>query len=138
MSAVVMCFEFGSPAINMPARPHLVPGVEKAKDEIGDRLKAAALAALDGNSAAAEIHLTEAGTAGVNAVQQVIRSGTLQPIQPQSYLQRTTGRAARRQRARHQAMSLRELAESEAASATPLIDTAAYSRSITSVVRDKK
>jgi hypothetical protein len=130
-------FELGSPAINMPARPHLVPGVEAVKDQITNLLQGAANAALDGNIDAIDVALGQAGTVAVNSVQRIIRSKIPPPIRPESYLARTTGRARRRQRARREGTPLIEVARQEAPGATPLIDTAAYSRSITYVIREK-
>lgn len=130
--------EFGSPAVNIPARPHLVPGVTKAMDEITARMKAAATAALDGDSAGADQQMSAAGQAAVNAVQQMITDKLDPPIKPESYLSRTTGRSARQKRAGKQGISLMELAQAEAPQATPLVDTGAYRRSITFVIRDRK
>lgn len=130
--------EFGSPAVNIPPRPHLVPGVQKAMDKITARMQAAAESALAGDSEAAEKQLSAAGQEAVSSVIGVIHSGTLQQIKPESYLSRTTGRAARQKRARKKGISLMDLAQAEAPGATPLIDTGDYQRSITYVVRDKK
>ena len=127
-------FEFGSPATNMPARPHIVPGVEDALPEITARMEAAALAALDGGDPRPA--MMAAGQAGVNSIRAQIDSKLSPPIKPESYLQRTTGRTARRTRARRAGTSLIELARSEAAGATPLVDTGAYRNSITFVIRD--
>jgi hypothetical protein len=131
-------FEFGSPPRNIPGRPHLVPGVEAAMDEIKARLEAAAKAAIEGNSNQAEQYMGQAGQAAVNSVQAKIRSGIPPPIQPESYLGRVTGRTARGQRARRKGMTLMDLARAEAPEATHLIDTASYINSITWVIRDKK
>jgi hypothetical protein len=141
-------FEFGSPAINMPPRPHIVPGVESALPEIAQRLEAAARAALSGGSP--DPAMQAAGQAGVNAIRDMIDAKLDPPIKPLSYLSRTTGRLARgyrRRRARRGetgplifAPSIDEdvyaAAESEAATATPLVDTGAYRQSITFVIRE--
>ena len=82
-------FEFGSPAINMPARPHLVPGIEAVLPEITERLKAAASAAVDGGDPGPG--LAAAGQAGVNSVKGMITNKLEPPIQPISYLSRQTG-----------------------------------------------
>ncbi|EKK7326266.1 hypothetical protein PO689_004075, partial [Escherichia coli] len=42
--------EYGSPAQNIPPRPHLVPGVKSVEGQTVPQLKAAAQAALDGNA----------------------------------------------------------------------------------------
>jgi hypothetical protein len=72
--------EFGSPARNIPARPHLVPGVEKALDDIKQRLTLAARRALDGELEAAEQYLGQAGQVAVNSVQQMIRNKLSPPL----------------------------------------------------------
>jgi hypothetical protein len=142
-------FEFGSPAINMPPRPHIVPGVEEALPEITRRMEAAAKAVLAGGDP--EPHLMAAGQAGVNAVKQKITDKLEPPIKPLSYLSRTTGTLARGYRRRRQARGetgplifaqaidedVYAQAEAEAASATPLVDTGNYRDSITFVIRDK-
>jgi hypothetical protein len=127
-------FEFGSPAINMPARPHLVPGVEDAMPEIVRRLEAAAKAALTGGDP--DMFLAQAGQAGENAVKARIDSHISPDIKPESLLNRVTGRTARVRRARAAGASLIEQARGEAASATPLVDTGAYRQSIRWVIRE--
>jgi hypothetical protein len=66
--------EFGSPARNIPARPHLRPGVEAALPQMKSYLQAAANAALRGSPDAADQFLADAGQAAVNSVQEKIRA----------------------------------------------------------------
>ena len=130
-------FEFGSPATNMPARPHLIPGVQQAMPEIEARLRAAAEAALSGDDSGVDGYLGQAGQAAVNRITDIITAHIAPDIKPESYLQRITGASARGRRARRGGMSMMELARQEAGQATPLVDTGSYRNSITWVIRDK-
>lgn len=132
-----MCFEFGSPAINMPARGHLIPGVQAVIDEVRDRLVAGAKAALDGNPAMADQYLHQAGQTAVNSVKGMIDAKLAPPIQPESYLARVSGRTAKRERAQRAGISLAALGRAEASQATPLVDTGGYRRAIVYVVRER-
>ncbi|CAK8737754.1 hypothetical protein SODG_007524 [Sodalis praecaptivus] len=54
--------EHGSPAQNIPARPHLQPGVKSVQDKTLPLLKQAALFTLDGNISGAERLLNTGGS----------------------------------------------------------------------------
>lgn len=131
-------FEFGSPATNMPARPHLVPGVQKAMSDIEPRLRAAAQAALTGDDSGVDGYLGQAGQSAVNSVKGLITAKLSPDIQPASYLQRITGHSGRQRRARRRGQSMMELARQEASQATPLVDTGNYRDSIQWVIRDRR
>ena len=106
--------EFGSPANNIPARPHLLPGVAAAQDKVAAKLTQAADAAASGRVSDAERHLHAAGLLAQNSVRRTLT---------------TTA---------YRALSERTLAERRARGRTgtkPLIDTGQYRRSITYVVR---
>lgn len=118
--------EHGSPARNIPARPHLVPGVEAALPEITRRLEAAAKAAMAGEAAQVEQYLGQAGQAAVNSVQRLIQAGIPPPL-----AQATVNR----RRIRTPGSSYRRLA-TRPEDTTPLIDTATYIRSLTWVIRE--
>jgi hypothetical protein len=60
--------EFGVPEKNIPARPHLLPGIGDIRPEAVDLLKGAAKQALEGNAAAVEGALNKIGLLGQNAV----------------------------------------------------------------------
>lgn len=108
--------ENGSPAQNIPARPHLVPGVRKAQSETLPLLKAAAQSILSGDSAEANRSLEQAGTLAANSVKSVITNAEFVPLAPDTIRNRLSrGRTGDK----------------------PLIDTGQYRRSITYVVRDK-
>jgi len=108
--------ENGSPAQNIPARPHLVPGVRKAQSETLLLLKSAAQSILTGDSAAANRSLEQAGTLAANSVKSFITNAEFVPLAPATIRNRLSrGRTGDK----------------------PLIDTGQYRRSITHVVRDK-
>ena len=108
--------EFGSPEVNIPARPHLIPGVESVKDKVASILGNGARKALSGDPGAAQTALTKAGLAGETAVKDRINEGPHVPLAPATL-------AARRRRGR--------------TGEKPLVDTGQYRNSITHVVRPK-
>lgn len=106
--------EFGSPANNIPARPHLLPGVAAVQDKVATKLAQAADAAASGRVSDAERHLHAAGLLAQNSVRRTLTTTAYRPL------------------------SERTLAERQARGRTgtkPLIDTGQYRRSITYVVR---
>ena len=109
--------EFGSPAQNIPARPHLIPGVAAVQDKAVARLTQAASAAATGRMSDAERHLHAAGLIAQSSVRRTLTTAAYRPL------------------------SERTLAERRARGRTgtkPLIDTGQYRNSITYVVRDGK
>ena len=106
--------EFGSPANNIPARPHLIPGVAAVQDKAVARLTQAASAAATGRMSDAERHLHAAGLIAQNSVRRTLTTAAYRPL------------------------SERTLAERRARGRTgtkPLIDTGQYRNSVTYVVR---
>lgn len=103
-------FEYGAPERNLPARPHLVPGIESIRAQAAARLKKAAQAAFLGDLAAPENALNTIGLIGVAAVQQQITDGAFAPL-----AERTIKARVRRGRT----------------GTKPLIDTGSYRRSFT-------
>ena len=106
--------EFGSPANNIPARPHLIPGVAAVQDKAVARLTQAASAAATGGMSDAERHLHAAGLIAQSSVRRTLTTAAYRPL------------------------SERTLAERRARGRTgtkPLIDTGQYRNSITYVVR---
>lgn len=108
--------ENGSPQQNIPARPHLKPGVRSVEQEYLPHLKAAAQKALEGNAEGAITSLDRAGTIAANGVKRYITITGFIPLSDVTLAQRRKrGRTGNK----------------------PLIDTGEYRRSITHVVRDK-
>jgi len=108
--------ENGSPQQNIPARPHLKPGVRSVEQEYLPHLKAAAQKALEGNVEGAVTSLDRAGTVAANGVKRYITITGFTPLADVTIASRLRrGRTGNK----------------------PLIDTGEYRRSITHVVRDK-
>mgnify|MGYP004707520439 CR=1 FL=1 len=115
-AAIGFINENGSPARNIPARPHLVLGVRGVQSETLPLLKSAAQAVLRGNDGIANRYLNQAGTLAMNAVKAYITNTAFVPLSPSTIRQRLSrGRAGDK----------------------PLIDTGKYRDSITYIVRDK-
>jgi hypothetical protein len=126
--------ENGSPAQNIPARPHLKPGVQSVQEQTVMQLKSAAIAVLEGNAGAAERALN---SAGIIASQGVKRYMTITGFTP---LAESTLAARARRGRKGAAKELKSRAAGNApdnANARPLIDTGEYRNSITYVVRKK-
>ncbi|WP_448952135.1 hypothetical protein [Labrys neptuniae] len=113
--------EFGAPDMNIPPRPHLVPGVAGIKDKIVKRLKIAGQDALEGKAQAADAQLEAVGQEAVNAVDTKIADGEFTPLAPATlaarrrYAKKTGGQAVDK----------------------PLQLTGKYRNSITYVIRTK-
>jgi hypothetical protein len=108
--------ENGSPAQNIPPRPHLKPGVRSVEQDFMPHLKAAARKALEGDAEGAVTSLDSAGTVAANGVKRYITITGFTPL-----ADATIANRLRRGRTGNK----------------PLIDTGEYRRSITHVVRDK-
>lgn len=126
--------EYGSPAQNIPARPHLQPGVKSAESKTVPQLKDAALAAFDGNESSAVQSLERAGQLAVNGVRAFINAADFVPLADS-----TVEARARRGRKGAKAEMVRRAAGDLPSTdgAKPLVDTGQYVRAITYVVRDK-
>ncbi|CAM3714387.1 hypothetical protein BS639_17165 [Rouxiella silvae] len=126
--------EKGSPAQNIPPRPHLEPGVQSVQPQTVEKLKAAALAVLEGNSGAAERALESAGIIASQAVKRYMTITGFTPLADSTL-------AARARRGRKGAAKELESRaagnDPDNANARPLIDTGEYRNSITYVVRAK-
>jgi len=108
--------ENGSPAQNIPPRPHLKPGVRSVEQDFMPHLKSAARKALEGDAEGAVTSLDRAGTVAANGVKRYITITGFTPL-----ADATIANRLRRVRTGNK----------------PLIDTGEYRRSITHVVRDK-
>lgn len=126
--------ENGSPAQNIPARPHLQPGVKSVQDKTLPLLKQAALFTFDGNISGADRLLNQAGATAADGVRRFITASDFAPLADSTVVARARrgrkgAKAELESRAAHNAP--------DNANARPLIDTGQYRRSITHVVRDK-
>lgn len=134
--------ENGSPAHNVPARPHLVPGVQQSEPQTLPRLKAAANAALDGNAKKSDQHLNEAGIIAANEVRGMINSNLPPPLAPSTIANRHRQRGTKMRESEQVYMDLvAKGVDPGAAQAdigiVALVNTGEYRNSITHVVRKK-
>lgn len=133
-AAIGYIMETGSPANNIPARPHLVPGIQDVQTEVAERLGKGAKAALSGSMSGAEAALNAAGLIGQRGVRAKITDGPFVP------LAESTLRARARRGRKGAAKELASRAagnQPDNANAKPLIDTGQYRQSITYVIRKK-
>lgn len=108
--------EYGEPGRNLPARPHLIPGIEGIRDKIVSRMEAMGKKALSGDLSEIDKGLHAVGLMGQNAVRNKITEGPFTPLAPRTLAERKArGRTGEK----------------------PLIDTGQYRRSQTYVVRNK-
>ncbi|WP_186016202.1 hypothetical protein [Burkholderia gladioli] len=141
--------ETGSPANNVPARPHLVPGVEHALPAVTKQLERGVGAALDGKVEKVDQQLHAAGTLAVSSVQLTIRNNIPPPLAPSTVANRYRQRGTKSQRksekdyaalidagAQAAGVSLAEI--QSAAGIIPLINSGEYVASIKYVVRRRK
>ena len=124
----------GSPAANIPARPFMRPGIYAAQDKITGALRAGAVQALDGKTAAVERSLNIAGLTAQSSIRGVINEGIAPPLADstlEARARRGSKSAKHELNARSQGMTLGN------AGAKPLIDTGQLRNSINYVVRRK-
>jgi hypothetical protein len=84
--------ETGSPAHNIPARPFLVPGTEKALPKMIPLLDRAARFALESRPDAARAQFEMVGALGVASVRNEISSGAFAPLAPATIAGRARSR----------------------------------------------
>lgn len=107
--------EFGAPDANIPARPHLVPGVQAStKDAIPKLYREAADKALAGDMKAVDDAHVKVGFTATSSVKNLIRSGIAPPLAEATI-------ADRKRRGRM--------------GTTPLLDTGQYVRNLDFVVK---
>lgn len=110
--------ENGSPARNIPARPTLVPGVAKVKDQVAEELKAGAMAVLKGRPDAVLTSYNRAGIIARDSVKGIIRtSDGLAPLAESTLHARKTRKRAPRKGER------------------PLLDTGQFMNAVTYVIK---
>ncbi len=76
--------EFGAPAAGIPARPHLIPGIEAIIPEAAEELRAAASAALEGKEQAVDAALNKVGTLAQNAVRAKFQDNDWPPLKAET------------------------------------------------------
>lgn len=128
--------EYGSPAKNIPPRPHLIPGIAAAKPAIIERFEKAAQAALQGDVAETDRQLSAAGMLAASSVKALITAG-LSPALADATL---ASRVRRNRAAKGAAAELARRAQGAAPAsdlAKPLIESGQYRNSITYVLKKK-
>lgn len=126
--------EYGSPAQNIPPRPHLVPGVRSVDSQTLPELKEAAHAVLSGETSQAERHLNRAGILAAGGVKKFIDASGFTPLADST----VAARARRGRKGALQQLERRRAGEAPSTEgAKPLVDTGNYRNAITYVVRDK-
>lgn len=135
--------EHGSPKANIPARPHLVPGVRKAEDRAVGYMEKAAVAALSGDPKKAEVYMHDAGIVAMNSARNEITAGNFVPLKPATVARRHLQRRTKSMRESEKkylelvAKGMSPEAAQTAAGIRPLINTGQLRNAITYVLRKK-
>jgi hypothetical protein len=133
--------EYGSPAANIPARPFLIPGVEKSEEASVAMLRKAVEFTLDGKPAHADEHLNKAGLLAVNSAKHEISTADFVPLKPATVRSRKYSRQTKsRRKSEIEYLRLVKggMSPADAQSATgiqPLINTGQLRNAITYVIR---
>lgn len=123
----------GAPEKNIPARPFMQPGIEKAIDPIVRQLERGVNAALRDDVAGVERCFEAAGIAAQRGIQNAIREGIPPPLSERTLKQR----AARGRKGAVKELEARAAGEEPGIEfATPLMDTGEMLQSIKYVVRN--
>jgi hypothetical protein len=130
-AALAYIHDNGSPLQNIPARPFMIPGVQKAQESINKQLLGAIKAHLEGNENKVDIYLNRAGLVAQNSIRRVINEGEgFTPLKRATLLARLRARKSARKWPKEQR-------ESVMASMHPLINTAQMRNAISYVVVKK-
>lgn len=127
--------EFGSPALNIPPRPHLEPGVRSAGDQTTPLLRKAALASLNGDQQEVHALLNQVGLVAVSKVEAYIQNANFVPLSTATVQKRAEGGRAGAQKELDYRMANGFTPSSQSNYlARPLIDTENYINAIQYVV----
>jgi hypothetical protein len=125
--------ENGSPAMNIPDRAFLVPGVEEVQDEVGDKLVKAVDAAFAGNSQKMMKLLESAGMVAMNSVRAYFVNGEFAPLS----LATIRARARRGRKGAKKYLKQLESGPAETDLVRPLIETGQLRKSVTYIIMKK-
>lgn len=130
--------EFGTEDGRIPPRPHLVPGIRNAKDDIAEVLKEAAAGVLAGNPSAVEAGLNKAGLLGQNAVRATFTDNDWPPLAESTLnakplKKNDLGDVLTDKKGR----PVREKSRAEQGKTNPLLDTGQLRKAHTYVIRNK-
>lgn len=114
--------ETGAPEANIPARPHLVPGVSESRDDWLPRLRESVKASFEGRDSAVLGNMNGAGLIAQNAVHKKIQANIPPPLAESTVYARQHRKKNRR----------------KASTVTALIDTGQYLKSLIYVIRKRK
>lgn len=127
--------EFGSPALNIPPRPHLEPGVRSARDQTTPLLRKAALASIEGDQEGVHALLNQVGLVAVSKVKSYIQNASFVPLSTTTVQRRAErGRAGAQKELDYRMENGFQPSSQSNYLARPLIDTGNYIQSITYVV----
>lgn len=136
--------ENGSPKANIPARPHLVPGVKKAEDKAVAYLEKAAKATLSRDPKKTDAYLNDAGIVAMNSVRNEITTGDFVPLSPYTVAARHRSRktkSMRQSEIKYLELVAKGMSPADAQAAAgirPLINTGALRNAITYVLRRRQ
>lgn len=133
--------EKGAPEANLPARPHLVPGVKSVQKLSISLLRDASIAALSGASNQVMVIYNKVGLINITAVKGKLLAGLTPSLSPKTVAARARARgASKRRKSEEKYLELINEGSSaqvaqDATGIKPLINTAQYLRAITYVIR---
>lgn len=117
----------GAPEAHIPARPFMIPGMERALPVVERQMKAAGMAALGGDTKGMDQGLQGAGLKAVDGIRMTIQEGIPPPLSQYTI---------NRRRQRTKGSSYKRKAQT-AADVTPLIDTSQMLHAISYIIRKK-
>jgi len=127
----------GSPARNIPARPFMKPGIERAQRDIEKAMEIGAKQCLDGATETVDIALHRVGLIAQRSIRNRINEGISPPLAESTLKARIRNKKA----VKGALAELKRRAAGKAASATvnakPLIQTGQLRNSINYVIKDK-
>lgn len=129
--------ENGAPEANIPARPWLVPGVQRAEEATVAGLRRVAEAALDGRPEVAEQRMNAVGLRAVSSVKGYLTEGVGPPLASSTIRSRRYSRKTQSMR-KGEVQELARRAAGEAPGVDlvkPLINTAQMLNAVTYVIR---
>lgn len=131
--------EFGAPAAGIPARPHLLPGIEQIVPDAASELKEAARLALQGNEKAVDAAFKKIGLLGQNAVRSKFQANDWPPLKDATLDYKPLKKDDQGNTLKNKkGQPLREKSRREKGKVNPLIDTAQLMKSHTWVIRKKQ
>lgn len=134
--------EFGAPAAGIPARPHLLPGIEAIVPEASQELKAAASAAFEGKEQAVEAALNNVGRLAQKSVHAKFQDNDWPPLKDATLdykplLKNDEGKVLTYEKGKLKGQPRRGKSRREKGKLNPLLVTAQLMKSHTYVIRKR-